>query len=226
VQENPWFGIDEPDGEITETDQAFLALLRERTAPLAATESDDEIDGRAERFDGALAAYLSLVDPDEPRHLVDFGVHFSADRVRGDRMHNQFPALVEPPTNWGLDATGTIEELAEVSADWFGAILRKPVMLYVWLNADRYVYAARFAFADTDQTLIQCYNERLAPPGQAEELIAAGHVHGRGWIQTAGLPSPHFYLHIRGDIEAARIPPGTQAAPRRGPIGGLWYEGV
>lgn len=226
VQESPWFENDEPDDEITETDQAFLALLRERTAPFAAIEPDDDVHGMAERFNGALAAYLSLGDPDEPRRLVDFGVHFSEERVRGDRMHNQFPALTEPPTNWRLDATGTIEELADVSADWFAAILRKPVLLYVWLNADSYAYAARFAFADTNQTLIQCYNKQLAPPGQAEELIAAGFVHGRGWIQTTGLPAPHFYLHIRGDIDAARIPPGTQAASQRGPIGGLWYEGV
>jgi hypothetical protein len=214
------------DGEITEAEQGFLARLRERTAPLAATESVDEIEGGAARFDGVLAVCLSLGDPDEPRHLIDFGVHFSGNRVRGDRMHNQFPALTEPPTNLALDATDTIEELAEVSADWFGAILRKPVMLYVWLNADWYVYAARFAFADTDQTLIQCYNNQLAPRGQAKELIAAGHVHGREWIQTTGLPAPHYYLHIRGDIKTARIPPGTPAAPRRGPIGGPWYEGV
>jgi hypothetical protein len=225
VQENPWFEIDEPDDEISDTDLAFLALLRERTAPLAAMESDSAIYALAQPSEGAFAAYLSLGDPAEPRHLVDVGVHFSGDRVRGDRMHSQFPSLTEPPTSLRLDATGTVEELADVSAEWFAAVLRKPVLLYVWLNADRYAYAARFAFADTNQTLIQCYNGQLAPHGQAETLIAAGHVHGRGWIQTTGLPAPHCYVHIRGDIAAAIIPARTQAAPR-GPISGLWYEGV
>jgi hypothetical protein len=36
---------------------------------------------------------------------------------------------------------------------------------------------ARYAFADTAETLIQYYMRELAPPGQASELIAAGHVH-------------------------------------------------
>lgn len=47
-----------------------------------------------------------------------------------------------------------------------------------------------FEFTDYDRTISQLYRKDLVPPGQAEELIAAGHVHGRGWIQTVGLPRP------------------------------------
>jgi hypothetical protein len=87
-----------------------------------------------------------------------------------------------------------------------------------------YAYAARYAFADSGETLCQSYVKTLAPPGQAEELTAAGHVHGKGWIQTVGLPAPALYLHIRGDLDKADVVPGVQATTRRGPLPNLWYE--
>jgi hypothetical protein len=145
------------------------------------------------------------------------------DRVRGDRLHSQLFSLPERPSSWALDARGTPEQLAESAARWFRAVLGKPVVLHVWLHDD-YAYAARYTFADTGETLSQCYNRSLAPAGQAEELIAAGHVHGRGWIQTTGLPAPAGYLHIHGDLAKGTIPPGVPALAKRGPITGLWYE--
>jgi hypothetical protein len=80
----------------------------------------------------------------------------------------------------------------------------------------------RYVLTDNDETLSQCYNDDLAPPVQAEELIAAGHVHGKNWIQTVGMPGPDLYLHICGDLDAAVLPSGVRAATKRGPIyGGL-----
>jgi hypothetical protein len=131
--------------------------------------------------------------------------------------------LPEHPSSWALDSVGTHDELAELSADWFRRVLDKPVVLYVWLNDD-YAYAARYAFADTGETLIQCYERQIAPAGQAADLIAAGHVHGRGWIQTIGLPNPSYYFHIRGDLANGVVPPGVPAATKRGPLSRLWYE--
>ncbi|MEZ0066216.1 hypothetical protein ABIA32_002226 [Streptacidiphilus sp. MAP12-20] len=229
MPEHPWFAIDEADEddfyEFTATELAFVHALRERTAPWATADAEGLV-GRSDNWD-SLVAYLDFCDPGSPQHLIDIGVHFYGDRVRGDRLHNQLYTLTDRPSSWALQATGTVEELAQQSADWFRSVLRKPIVLYVWLNDDQWAYAARFAFADTNQTISQVYNRQLAPPGQEEALIAAGHVHGKGWIQTKGLPTPTLYQHIRGDLSAAAaLPPGVPAVTKRGPIGGVWYEGI
>lgn len=228
MPEHPWFAIDDPDEddffEFTATELAFVDALSDRTAPWAGTDVSGLVC-RSDSWD-SLVAHLTLLDSDRTRHLIDIGVHFYGDRVRGDRLHNQLLTLTDSRSSWHLEATGTVEELAQQSAEWFRAVLRKPVVLYVWLNDDRWAYAARFAFADTNQTISQVYNEDLAPPGQAEALIAAGHVHGQGWIQTIGLPAPTLYQHIRGDLGTAALPPGVPAVTKRGPIRGLWYEGI
>ncbi|MGW7526369.1 hypothetical protein [Streptomyces sp. NPDC054783] len=225
MPEHPWFVIEPEDVEefeYTDDERAFAAALRERTAGWAEPHVGGELL-RPDAWD-SLVACLSFSDPRAPRHLVDIGVHLYGDRVRGDRLHNQLFALTDRPSNWALEATGTVEELADRSAGWFRTVLDKPVVLYVWLNDDRYAYAARFAFADDDRTISQLYRRDLAPAGQAEELVAAGHVHGRGWIQTAGLPVPTLYQHIRGDLGRAVLPSGVRAVTERGPLAGVWYE--
>ncbi|MEV6107457.1 hypothetical protein AB0M28_22530 [Streptomyces sp. NPDC051940] len=229
MAEHPWFEIeepgefDDPDGfwDFSETERAFVAELRERCAPWAADDLYGEVS-RPEAED-ALMAWLPLSDPADQRSLADIGVHFYGDRVRGDRLHSQLHFLPERPSAWALDATGPVPELARLSADWLESVARRPVLLYVWLH-DGYAYAARYAFADRDETLVQSYAHRVAPPGQADALTAAGHVHGRGWIQTTGLPAPDVALHIRGDLEAAALPPGTSLSTHRGPLPTLWYE--
>lgn len=228
MPDHPWFVIDEPDEddcyEFTLTERAFVAALREQTASWADADVEGEV-GRSDDWD-SLVAYLDFRDPGAPHHLVDIGVHFYGDRVRGDRLHNQLRTLTDQPSSWALEATGTVDELARQSAAWFRSVLRKPVVLYVWLNPDTWAYAARFAFADTDQTISQVYNGRLAPAGQEQALIAAGHVHGKDWIQTKRLPKPTLYQHIRGDLSTAALPAGVPAITERGPIGGVWYEGI
>ncbi|WP_211265695.1 hypothetical protein [Actinacidiphila oryziradicis] len=223
VPENPWFDFDEfeEDIEITEAERTFVSSLRDSTALWAS----EDVFGGLERTgeNDALVAYLSLSDPETDRGLIPFGVHFHGERVRGDRLHNQLFDLPDQPSHWALDTTGTVVELAQRSADWFHATLHRPIVLYLWLYRG-YAYAARYAFADHDETLTQTYDHRRAPQGQAEELTAAGHVHGKGWIQTTGLPTPTLYLHIRGDLATANPPPGTKATTRRGPIAGFWYE--
>ena len=66
------------------------------------------------------------------------------------------------------------------------------------LHAGR-VYASRHLFADTGEGLSQMYNRPLAPPGQHEQLIAAGHFQGLGWIDTRGLGEPDRIIPLRGD---------------------------
>ena len=223
-----WFEADpEEEAEMSETERAFASALRQRTSAWAPAD----VNGCFHVFDAEsvaapLVAYVVLDDLiGAQRHLLAaVGVHLLGDHVRGDRLHSQLFWPAEPSSSWALDARGTLEQLAEASARWFRTVLDKPVMLQVWLHDD-YAYAARYLFADTGETLIQCYNKGLAPRGQAEELIAAGHVHGRGWIQTRGLPAPSGYFHIRGDLGKASVPRGVPALTWRGPIGGTWYEG-
>lgn len=144
---------------------------------------------------GFAGGCLSFGDPGGRLHLLYAGVHFTGDRVRGDRLHNQLFTLADHPSGWGLEATGTVEELADRSARWFRTVLDKPVVLYVWLNADRYAYAARFAFADDDQTIRRSarYTARIQPRRGSR----------RSW---------------------AVLPSGARALTRRGALTGCWYE--
>lgn len=224
-----WFEVaPEDEAEMSPAELTFAAALRAHSAAWTPTESYgnficSNLDGSHTR----LIAFVSLIDQGGPGErgvvLMDAGVHLLDNRVQGDRLDSQDFLLPERPSSWALAATGTHEELAEASAAWFHHVLEKPVVLYVWLH-DGYVYAARYTFADTGETLSQSYNRNYAPTGQADELIAAGHVHGKGWIQTVGLPTPTWYFHVRGDLTKGAVLPGVLAATRRGPLSGLWYE--
>jgi hypothetical protein len=218
-----WFEIDDPDDdfEFDDTERAFVSALSGRCMAWAPADVVGEV-GRPDDWE-SLLAHVSLSDRAEHRHLIDLGVHLVGDRARGDRLHNQLYLLPDRPSAWALDATGSTERLAELAAEWFRAVLDKPIVLYVWLH-EGYAYAARYAFADSGETICQSYVESIAPPGQAAELTAAGHVHGKGWIQTVGMPAPSLYLHIRGDLERGSAISGVPATTKRGPLPGLWYE--
>lgn len=211
-----WF-VPEFDNEtiITDDERAFAAALSEATAPLVCEGVHDILIPAAygDHGENALVAGLELVDHPEGRtyatSLLDFGVHFHGNKVHGGRLHNQIYYVECQPPGLALDATGSIESLAEQTAEWFASVLRRPIVLYIWLHNGS-VYASRYFFADASETLIQMYNKELAPPGQYESLIAAAQVCGRGWVQTAGLPRPDVYRHIRGDMERAVLPPGAR----------------
>jgi hypothetical protein len=213
---------DDADEEFTSDERAFVTRMSEHPG----TVPDGPVYGLVFRAEGgdALVATVSLTDPEANLALVDLGVHLADGRVRGDRLHNQLFFLPESPSPWALDETGDVDELAQRSAEWFTTMLHRPIVLYIWLH-NRYAYAARYVFADTGETLSQSYIEQLAPAGQTERLIAGGHVRGKGWIQTTGLPAPSLYLHIRGDLElASSLPSDVPQATERGPISGVWYE--
>jgi hypothetical protein len=219
-----WFEVDDPDDdfEFTDAERAFASALSGHCTTWASADVVGEV-GRPDDWE-ALLAHVSLSDRAEPPlHLIDLGVHLVGDRVRGDRLHNQLFLLPDRPHAWALDVTGPTDQLAQAAADWFRTVLNKPIVLYVWLH-EGYAYAARYAFADSGETLCQSYVKSLAPQGQVAELTAAGHVHGKGWIQTIGLPTPDLYLHIRGELGKGSVLPGVPATTERGPLPGLWYE--
>ncbi|MFI1889046.1 hypothetical protein [Streptomyces jumonjinensis] len=234
MAEHPWFeiedleeddlegdGAEEDDLRVTPIEQDFLDLLKKHTEAWATPDVGSGID----RLDDeeTLLVCLSLRDPVWRLGLVDFGVHLRGNRVRGDRLHSRLYSLPDEPTGWALDTTGTNDELARATADWMRAMLRRPLVLYAWVHDGR-AYAARFLFADDDETLCQLYEEKSAPPGQTAALRAAGQVRGKGWIQTRGLPAPDFCQHVRGDQDAAVLPAGARPAEQRGAIRGVWYQ--
>lgn len=224
-----WFEVaPEDEADMSPAELTFAAALRAHSAAWTPTESYGNII--CSNLDGShtrVIAFVSLIDQGGPGErgvvLMDAGVHLLDNRVQGDRLDSQDFSLPERPSSWALAATGTYDELAEASAVWFHHVLERPIVLYVWIH-DGYAYANRYDFADTGEPLCQGYDKRYAPAGQADELIAAGHVYGKGWIQTTGLPTPTTYIHIRGDLTKGAVLPGVVAATRRGPLSGLWYE--
>jgi hypothetical protein len=186
VDDLEYFQLDESvsDGEL-----AFLAALRQR------------VQGRIHPWAGhrlhePLFVGLDIDAPDVA--LLTVGVYFDGGRIRGDRVDIQTYELPDQPTSMAIDATGTPDDLAARTFDWFDAILRRPIVRYEWRHAGQ-VYANRYLFADTREPLSQLYRDDFAPPGQREQLIAAGHVRGQGWIQTDGLGAPDRVTPISGD---------------------------
>jgi hypothetical protein len=196
MQNNPWFELDDPDDEFAFSDDelAFAAALREHAGSWTVPSAHSWV-GRPED-DSSLVVVASL-DHGVYGHLADFGVHVTGRHARGDRLANPLLYLPEQPTPMALESTGAPEELAERAAAWFESLLSKPVVRREWEHNGQ-VYAHRSLFADTGEPLVQGYNRTLAPPGQAESLIAAGHVYGRGWIQTSGLEHPTRVVPLRG----------------------------
>jgi hypothetical protein len=92
----------------------------------------------------------------------------------------------------------------------------------MWLYKG-HVYARRYAFADTSETLSRRCSPDLAPPGLTRQLDSAG-LHRHGWVDTSGLPVPDLYQHLRGDLAAARIPDVIRQVTTRPTMYGAEFE--
>lgn len=180
------------NGQLTADEREFLAALRRRT------------DGRLRPWcrregppadEGALIVGLDVDAPEVA--LITLGVHLDGDRIRGDGLDHQSYTLPGRPTSLALDVTGAPADLAARTADWFDAVLLRPIVRCEWLYSGQ-VFASRYLFTDTLEGLSQMYNHLLAPPGQREELIAGGYSFGKGWIDTRGLGEPDRVIRIRG----------------------------
>ncbi|ROQ89029.1 hypothetical protein EDE04_7428 [Streptomyces sp. 2132.2] len=198
---NPWFEIDDPDDEFgfDAAELAFATALREQAGSWDVSFAHSWV-GRPED-DSSLLAFVGLSDRHHRVSLIDIGVHLVGSSVRGDCLHNQLYFLPDQPTSLAMEAVGSPQELAERAATWFEALLRKPIVRHEWEHSGQ-VYATRYLFVDTEEGLAQSYNQTLAPSGQAKGLIDAGHVHGRGWIQTSRLGRPDRIVSIRGEVPA------------------------
>jgi len=186
VDDLEYFQLDEP---VTNDQATFLTVLRQR------------VEGRIYPWTGHRAnePLFVAVDIDAPDvALLTIGVYFDGGRIRGDQVDIQTYELPDLPTDMAIDVTGNPGDLAARTVDWFDAILRRPIVRYEWLYSGQ-VYASRHLFADTGEGLSQMYRDDLAPPGQGEQLIAAGHVRGQGWIQTDGLGTPDRVAPVSGN---------------------------
>ncbi|MDP9863362.1 MULTISPECIES: hypothetical protein [Streptosporangium] len=190
--EYDWFECDEELGEVQ---HVFIVALRARALTWAADPVDSRLVPPERGY--PFVACLNIDAPQENFVLLTVGVHLEGHRLRGDRLHHQDFTLPEVPTSLAMEVSGSPEELAEQAADWFEAIISRPVVRYEWLHAGQ-VYASRYLFPDTGEGLSQMYNRELAPPGQQDRLLAAGHFTGRGWIDTRGLGEPDRVAHVRG----------------------------
>jgi len=226
-----WFipEVEDPS-DITDQERNFASALSEATSALVrpgAHVHDLLISAAyADHGQNTLVAALSISDWLAERpiiSLLSFGVHFSGVGVRGGRLHSQLYHLSGETPSLALDAHGDIDDLARKTAAWFEVVLCRPIVLHVWMHQGR-AYASRYEFADTHETLVQAYNRPIAPQDQYERLIAEGYVHGKGWLQTTGLPAPDFYTPVRGDMGRAQIPDGASLREVRGLVAnGRWY---
>lgn len=187
-----WFEITDSNG-FTETETAFAAGLSDRTASWASVAFGDSL------FRGeALVATLSLADPVQKLGIVDFGIHFQGGRVRGDRVHSELFTLPAKASPWALSAAGSVGALADAAALWLRTVVRKPVALYVWLRAGT-PCAARYAFADTGETISEC-------------LMGEGGYGGE----------PDLFFRISGDFSTAVMLGATRHGGQRYPLDGVW----
>jgi hypothetical protein len=184
VDQTQWFENEDND-ELDEVQDAFVHRLRERAAawPLSPIHSilllaDYEAFGYPlGAGDNAHAKALVYLDvPDETANvsLLTVGAYLDGERVRGDKLHNQLLTLPDEPSNLAFDATGSPKHLADRTAEWFEALLRRPIVRYEWLRAGE-VYAKRWLFADCGQPLVEVR------------------------IRTNDLGPPDRIIHVRGD---------------------------
>ncbi|WP_406635942.1 hypothetical protein [Amycolatopsis sp. WGS_07] len=156
-----WF---ECNGDLGEGERRFVEALRVRAAGWPARPIDSQVDPPG--VDLPLVAWLDLSDPAARLVLLTVGVHLDGRTLRGDELHNQLLTLPDTPTSLAVTATGEPGELAARAADWFEAILRRPVVRCEWTHR-RQVYAHTYLFADTGEALVAMHNRKLGPPDRS-----------------------------------------------------------
>ncbi|MEU9890692.1 hypothetical protein [Sphaerisporangium sp. NPDC051011] len=174
----------ECEADLSETQRAFMTRIETRMAEWSADIWLEHTD------EGAFPIiFVDLKAPGENLSLLTAGVWVQNGCIHADKLHNQLFTLPDEPTSLSLTASGPADELADRAGEWFDALVRRRVVRYEWVYQGR-LYASRYLFSDTGEGLCQMYNHTLAPPGQRDRLVAAGHTNGRGWIDTRGLGKP------------------------------------
>ncbi|WP_409463417.1 hypothetical protein [Amycolatopsis sp. GA6-003] len=182
-----WF---EYDGDLGETEHRFAEVLRVRAAAWRANPLDSRLDPPGAGL--PLVASLDLTDPAAHCVILTVGVHLDGRILRGDEVHNQLFTLPDEPTSLAFTATGEPEELAARAADWFEAILRRPIVSCVW-TLTRNLYL----FADTGELVGGLDNRSFCSPVQLARLVATGHLDGERWADRRGYRQPDVVTRVR-----------------------------
>ncbi|MER5419518.1 hypothetical protein [Streptosporangium roseum] len=186
--EDRWFLLDDDDDDDDEPDEvqaAFINALRERAASWSLAVNDVEVllpDYIAYGYDlqpgetsfGKLLIYADLPAPGFNLSLLTVGAYLDGSTIYGDKLHNQLFTLPAEHTPLAFTGSGSPEELAMITGDWFETIWRRPVVRHEWLRSGQ-IYADRFLFADTGQGLSE------------------------GRVHTVALGAPDHIVHVRGE---------------------------
>jgi hypothetical protein len=123
----PWFLADfDEDSDVMAPDavRAFHFALRERARSWPCQPTDTEFvspstPGRE------WCAVLDVISPARRVTVITVGVCFDGSRIRASEVHNQnyHPLSARQSSVEIMEATGTPEELADIAADWFEALI-------------------------------------------------------------------------------------------------------
>ncbi|MFD6431164.1 hypothetical protein [Streptomyces venezuelae] len=169
MNRDQWFEVEDPAAEGDDGDDgddgndgdepwdfdadelAFIGALRDRADSWQVRQADGWV-GRPED-DSSLLVCVSLLDDERNTVLGEWAVHFYGAYVRAGRVADQFYNVHEVPARLLSRAPGTPEELAGRCAEWFEAVLSRPVGRLEWVNEGG-VYATTWLFADTGEALV------------------------------------------------------------------------
>ncbi|MGK5729996.1 hypothetical protein [Streptomyces sp. URMC 124] len=195
MDEIPWFEYDEDDLNVAQ--RAFVDVLAERAGSWPVDPLDTVVLPSAHTSDGRLIVYLDIGDPQLNQGVLTVGAHFDGSVVRGGELHNQDFTIRQTTSEFAFEAAGTPAELANRAAEWFEAVLARPLVRCEWHHAGR-AYAVRYEYADTGRGLCEGFETPLAPDALQKRLAADGVIRGRGRINRAGLGQPDVIAHVRG----------------------------
>ncbi|MET7476277.1 hypothetical protein ABZT17_18150 [Streptomyces sp. NPDC005648] len=130
-----WFEVD--DVEVDDRQKSFLAAVRPyaqdwpecRPAQTAVIvyEPGEDLEEEAEDDEGELQLIVDVSGVGK-RVLLTVGAFLVGDRLSCSEVHNQTYAPQESSTVQAIEASGSPAELGRIAADWFGEILRRPVI--------------------------------------------------------------------------------------------------
>ncbi|MDQ0989507.1 hypothetical protein [Streptomyces sp. V3I7] len=123
-----WFEAD-PELDLTEEGERFLAVLRERAQDGRWTCDAEDTYASFAVFENRteLMVTLDMWDPStEPeRHILTVGAFFTGSQLVGGEFHDQLYTLERTPQT-AIQLSGSPEFLAERAARWFTAMLALP----------------------------------------------------------------------------------------------------
>ncbi|WP_367139386.1 MULTISPECIES: hypothetical protein [Streptomyces] len=195
MDEIPWFEYDEDDLDVAQ--RAFMDVLAKRAGSWLADPLDTVVLPSANTSDGQLIVYLDIGDLQRNQGVLTVGVHFDGSVVRGGELHNQDFTIRQTSSEFTFGAAGSPTELAHSAAEWFEAVLARPLVRCEWHHEGR-MYAVRYEYADTGRGLSEGFEDSLAPDALRKRLAAEGVIRGRGRINRASMGQPDVIAHVRG----------------------------